>query len=318
MFYDPVAAATQKQTPLEVHQYTGGGGTECSAHSGSPLKHTRVLVVCLQSLNLFSGRNVLIYVHEWTRNSASFLKMHKQHKSLKKWPWVHALASSALFASGQTRNVDLQACTATQMWNQTASVMVDPSVCGSTVFFPCPYWPSCYPTPPHLLPLHPVHLSSLSLPHTGSRSCSIPAGPCLFISSEAAMINEALNTSSLSPGPGEPHSWVNRPSRCSTLLPRSWVWGGSTGNPRTTGSNSRDLSQVFREACSTKSVAATDPTKSNLGVSGWEHKEKHPGPSVHNMCGTHVHTHERLHFWGLQHMLWLQIYDFLTCSLTCR
>lgn len=86
--------------------------------------------------------------------------------------------------------------------------------------------------PPHLLlSLYPVHLPSLSLPPIGSRRCSIPAGPCLFISSEAAMINEALNTSSLSPGPGEPHSWVNRPSRCSTLLPQSWAWGGSTGYP---------------------------------------------------------------------------------------
>lgn len=66
-------------------------------------------------------------------------------------------------------------------------------------------------------------------PPASGRSCSIPAGPCLFISSRAVMINEALNTSSLSPGPGEPHSWVNRPSRCSTPLPWSWPWGGLTG-----------------------------------------------------------------------------------------
>lgn len=116
---------------------------------------------------------------------------------LKKWPWVHALASDTVFASGQTRNVDLQACAAMQMWNQRASVMVYPLVCESTVSSPRP--PST--------PLLAFHLSSLlSLPPISGRSCSIPAGPCLFISSEAAMINEALNTSSLSPGPGEPHS----------------------------------------------------------------------------------------------------------------
>lgn len=134
---------------------------------------------------------------------------------VRKWPWVHALALGAPFASGQTRNVDLQARAAMQMWNQRASVMVYPLVCESIVSSPRPhpFWPSTYP------------------PTISGRSCSIPAGPCLFISSEAAMINEALNTSSLSPGPGEPHSWVNRPSRCSTPLPRSWALGGSTGNP---------------------------------------------------------------------------------------
>lgn len=58
--------------------------------------------------------------------------------------------------------------------------------------------------PPRPLPDH-------APPPAGGRSCSIPAGPALFISSQAAMINEALNTSSLSPGPAEPHSWVNRP-----------------------------------------------------------------------------------------------------------
>lgn len=72
------------------------------------------------------------------------------------------------------------------------------------------------PTPPGLPPI-PQHTSSFPctpstspllcpFPPFSGRSCSIPAGPCLFISSEAAMINEALNTSSLSPGPGEPHS----------------------------------------------------------------------------------------------------------------
>lgn len=77
----------------------------------------------------------------------------------------------------------------------------------STSPHPHPFWPSTYPPPHLLLSLQALHLSSpLSPPPISGRSCSIPAGPCLFISSEAAMINEALNTSSLSPGPGEPHS----------------------------------------------------------------------------------------------------------------
>lgn len=112
-----------------------------------------------------------------------------------------------VFASGQTRNVDLQACTATQMWNQRASVMVNPLVCESTVSPPL-LTPPPPPTPlfsglPPIPPLSPLHRP---LPPNSGRSCSIPAGPCLFISSEAAMINEALNTSSLSLGPQEPHS----------------------------------------------------------------------------------------------------------------
>ncbi|KAK9530055.1 hypothetical protein VZT92_011588 [Zoarces viviparus] len=94
-----------------------------------------------------------------------------------------------------------------QMWNQRASVMVYPLECESTVS--SPRAPLAFPhsPPPHLLlSLHRRPPLLCPFPPTSGRSCSIPAGPCLFISSEAAMINEALNTSSLSPGPGEPHS----------------------------------------------------------------------------------------------------------------
>lgn len=193
---------------------------------------------------------------------------------LKKCLLVHPLVSRAGFASGQTRNVDLQACAAMQMWNQNVSVIVYPLVCESTVLpphHPHAFWPSTYPTtPPPFLPccsllLHPF-------PPISGRSCSIPAGPCLFISSEMAMINETLNTSSLSPGPGEPHSWVNKPSRCSTMQPQPLVWGGPTGN---------SLKQVAtHEICqicvvlSFKIYIYEDiQTKVNLSIDGWKTKQ---------------------------------------------
>lgn len=186
--------------------------------------------------------------------------------------------------------------------------------------------PCTYPPPQLLLCLHAVHLSRP--PPISGRSCSIPAGPGLFISSEAAMINEALNTSSLSPGPGEPHSWVNKPSRCSTPLPWSWALGGLTGNPRppppTAGRNSRDLSGLLQR-CSyqwtSRYITMPDSCKrSNTESSGrqWV-KEKHPRVLTQepwNVCGTHAHT---LAPYGQavyeRNMLWLQIYYFLTCSL---
>lgn len=100
-------------------------------------------------------------------------------------PRVRALAPGAPSASGQTRYVDLQARVAAQMWPE------------QQVFWRFPPWRAGPPRPlaDHAPP-----------PHAGGRSCSIPAGPALFISSQAAMINEALNTSSPSPGPAEPHS----------------------------------------------------------------------------------------------------------------
>lgn len=174
-------------------------------------------------------------------------------KKQQKWPWVRALASGAVFASGQTRNVDLQACAAVQMWNQRASVMVYPLVCKSTVSSPHPP-PGLPPTPPN--PLLSFHLATPPPPPPSAPGArSIPAGPCLFISSEAAMINEALNTSSLSPGPGEPPQLSKQaqaavPPRCHHG-PGPEV--GRRRKPPTTsirlnltaGSNSRDLSQLF-------------------------------------------------------------------------
>lgn len=116
----------------------------------------------------------------------------------------------APLASGQTWNVDLQAGVAVQMWTQAASVMV---------------------YPPGVRVRRVLSLTT-PLPPAGGRSCSIPAGPALFISSQAAMINEALNTSSLSPGPAEPHSWVNRPELlfhpAAVILDLRWADGGTT------------------------------------------------------------------------------------------
>lgn len=166
---------------------------------------------------------------------ASRLKYTTMQQCAKERRRAHAHAAGALFASGQTRNVDLQACAAAQMWNQRASVMLYPLVCESTVSSSPIHTAPGLPPIPHHTPSFPSTPSTSPLlcpiPPVSGGSCSIPAGPCLFISSEAAMINEALNTSSLSPGPGEPHSWVNRPGRRPTPQPRSWAWGGSTGNP---------------------------------------------------------------------------------------
>lgn len=81
------------------------------------------------------------------------------------------------------------------MWNQRASVMVYPLVGRFTI-----------PSPPIHTVLPPLLRPPPALSDGELRAAS-PAGLCLFISSEAAMINEALNTSSLfSLGPGEAHS----------------------------------------------------------------------------------------------------------------
>lgn len=143
--------------------------------------------------------------------------------------------------------------------------------------------PALHLSPTTAPPFPPCRALSRPPPISG-RSCSIPAGPGLFISSEAAMINEALNTSSLSPGPGEPHSWVNKPSRCSTPLPWSWALGGLTGNPPdppTAGRNSRDLSgPLHRCSYQRTSRYITMPDlgkRSNKESSGCQWvKEKHP------------------------------------------
>lgn len=136
---------------------------------------------------------------------------------------------------------------------------------------PHAFWPSTYPTtPPPFLPccsllLHPF-------PPISGRSCSIPAGPCLFISSEMAMINETLNTSSLSPGPGVLHSWVNKPSRCSTMRPQPLVWGGPTGN-----SLKQVATHKICQICVVLSfkiyVYEDIQTKVNLSIDGWKTKQ---------------------------------------------
>lgn len=107
-------------------------------------------------------------------------------------------------ASCQTTTRDLQACKAVQMWNRRASVIVYPLVCRATVS--CPGLPSSRLATSFHSTLSTSPLVRPFTPTSGGGSCSIPAGPCLFISSEVLMINEALNTSSISLGPGEPHS----------------------------------------------------------------------------------------------------------------
>lgn len=150
----------------------------------------------------------------------------------------------------------------------------------------------------------PTCCAATPLPRPVAGAAASPAGPCLFISSEAAMINETLNTSSLFPGPGEPHSWVNRPGRGSTPPQQSRAWVRSAGNPPslpsnhpTTGRNSRDLSELCCW-CSDISQCLTrvrDPTKSHLGASGWGGKTCRPHtaalPERLSACGTRTRTH---------------------------
>lgn len=121
-----------------------------------------------------------------------------------------------------------------------------PSEWESAVSSPHPHPVLAFPMFPHMLCTPPA-------PQTSDRGCSIPAGPCLFISSETAMINETLNTSSLSPGPGEPHSWVNSPASVLPRRPRSWALSHLDGEPRfhptaaapTSGRNSCHLSGLL-------------------------------------------------------------------------
>lgn len=103
---------------------------------------------------------------------------------------------------------------------------------GCTISHPRAFWSGHLPP---VTPRCPPHLS-VSPPFTptsGGRSCSIPAGPGLFISSEVAMINEALNTSSVSLGPGEPPQ-LSKQAPAAALQSRHRSW--STREPiRKTG-----------------------------------------------------------------------------------
>lgn len=206
---------------------------------------------------------------------ASLLKRTATQRCLKKCPRVHALA---LGASGQTRNVDLQAHAAVQMWNQRASVMVYPLVCESIVSSPRPHYP-------------PPSVAGAAASLLGLACLSLPKQP---------MINEALNTSSLSSGPGEPPQ-LNKQAQplfypAATILGLRWVDRQPPLPPLappapSAGRNSQDLSELARinesPDISRRSTCVRDPTKSHLGVS--ERRENIPASPL-NMCGTQAHT----------------------------
>lgn len=90
------------------------------------------------------------------------------------------------------------------------------------------------PAPPPVIPrCLPLCLSSLHPPPAAGRSCSIPAGPGLFISSEVLMINETLNTSSVSLGPGEPPQ-LSKQAPAAALQSRHWAWSAGELTPHPT------------------------------------------------------------------------------------
>lgn len=222
----------------------------------------------------------------WLRNLGHIFVVQTQNlltKCKKNAAVLWGSCTCAMFASCQARNADLQSVWAVQMWNQRASVIVYPLVCKFTVSSLRPLLST------RLLAFHAVYLTSApSLPCTSGRSCSIPAGPCLFISSEVVMINEALNTSCISPGPREPNSWVNRPSLCASVLSRA---GSAKGSPPVQVTSHELPSKLCLFGwTSTYYLAFRDPTETYLVV-----RESEPPVNSHSlpenlaMCGACAH-----------------------------
>lgn len=145
-------------------------------------------------------------------------------------------------------------------------------------------------------------LSSSTLPPPPSvagAAASLLGLACLSLPKQP-MINEALNTSSLSSGPGEPPQ-LNKQAQplfypAATILGLRWVDRQPPLPPLpppapSAGRNSQDLSELARinesPDISRRSTCVRDPTKSHLGVS--ERRENIPASSL-NMCGTQAHT----------------------------